>query len=206
MKYWSALILQVFFFFSRDDVAGLSYKKLASSSDVTINFQFAADRRRSASGFLCTLDIQGEDEATSTTEREPSTTEEEPSTTEEEPNTTQRPQEPCTYDQQIASTTIATHLSGFLLFSVFFCWWSIFHASISADCECGEANNSNRIVGGGDADKHEYPWQVRLKIGRSGLCGGTIITTRHVLTAAHCTQGQSARSVSICFLNSLIFW
>ena len=62
-------------------------------------------------------------------------------------------------------------------------------------CTCGKANTSNRIVGGVDTEKHEYPWQVGLNLG-GALCGGTIISSRHVLTAAHCTAGVSANDVS----------
>ena len=40
-----------------------------------------------------------------------------------------------------------------------------------------------RIVGGQTAERHAYPWQIRLKRG----CGGTIICPYFVLTAWHCT-------------------
>ena len=56
-------------------------------------------------------------------------------------------------------------------------------------CECGvPKNESNRIVGGQDADKNEYPWQVALKRGnsRKPFCGGSILSTDTILTAAHC--------------------
>ena len=43
-----------------------------------------------------------------------------------------------------------------------------------------------RIVGGEDADIKDHPWQVVLKIGGNGLCGGSIIAENWVLTAAHC--------------------
>jgi trypsin len=49
-----------------------------------------------------------------------------------------------------------------------------------------------RIVGGQTTTIEEYPWQAGLLIGTSGsafsrqFCGGSLLTTRIVITAAHC--------------------
>jgi len=56
--------------------------------------------------------------------------------------------------------------------------------------ECGKQKyqpSKARIVGGVHAYPNSWPWQVRLAADGS-LCGGTLIDTRHVLTAAHCLQ------------------
>ena len=53
---------------------------------------------------------------------------------------------------------------------------------------------SDRIVNGKNADLNEYPWQVNLKyydsaskrISSGSFCGGTLIRSCYVLTAAHC--------------------
>ena len=42
-----------------------------------------------------------------------------------------------------------------------------------------------RIVGGIEAIPNSWPWIVSLQL-RDHLCGGALIDTRHVLTAAHC--------------------
>ena len=42
------------------------------------------------------------------------------------------------------------------------------------------------IVGGVEAKPHSIPWQVYLDFG----CGGTLISSQHVVTAAHCTDGK----------------
>jgi len=49
---------------------------------------------------------------------------------------------------------------------------------------------STSIVGGGEVTRHSIPWQVAfVRRGfNSPFCGGTLITDRHVLTAAHCTE------------------
>ncbi len=50
---------------------------------------------------------------------------------------------------------------------------------------------SQEIVGGQNADEDEYPWQVWYTFFVSPntfSCGGTLISRKHVLTAAHCTE------------------
>merc|ERR1712080_400146 len=55
-----------------------------------------------------------------------------------------------------------------------------------ATCQCGVKGGSanGRIVGGQETEVHEYPWQVGLvsRNGRSPWCGGTLISSTHVLT------------------------
>merc|ERR1719312_2112772 len=59
----------------------------------------------------------------------------------------------------------------------------------SGSCRCGVPQvNRNRIVGGQPAVKNEYPWLVALvRTGSSKpFCGGTLLSSRTVLSAAHC--------------------
>ncbi|CAB3379985.1 Hypothetical predicted protein [Cloeon dipterum] len=45
------------------------------------------------------------------------------------------------------------------------------------------------IIGGTDAGEGEVPWQVSLqKIGSGHFCGGTIVSRKHIVTAAHCSK------------------
>ncbi|XP_018357262.1 PREDICTED: venom protease [Trachymyrmex septentrionalis] len=62
--------------------------------------------------------------------------------------------------------------------------------------QCGISNvQIDRIVGGTEAKLGEFPWIVRLGTvmtfapgvqWTSWMCGGTLITNTHILTAAHC--------------------
>jgi len=59
------------------------------------------------------------------------------------------------------------------------------------NCKCGQANTVSKIVGGVATEANEYPWQVGLISSQSSsrpFCGGSLISDREILTAAHCTQ------------------
>nr|QHB21619.1 venom S1 protease 37 [Platymeris rhadamanthus] len=66
-------------------------------------------------------------------------------------------------------------------------------------CDCGRANkNSARIIFGIEAKPNEFPWMVNLIIwkGYKTRCGGSLITRRHVLTAAHCLVNRDTKEVA----------
>jgi len=59
------------------------------------------------------------------------------------------------------------------------------------DCRCGKANKIQKIVGGQTTEENEYPWQVGISgEGSDPFCGGSLISNKHVLTAAHCAQSS----------------
>jgi secreted trypsin-like serine protease len=70
----------------------------------------------------------------------------------------------------------------------------MFLASIDAGKTCGrQFNYATRIIGGEDVDSiDEFPWSVSIQIRDSGQwwqeCGGSILTDRLVISAAHCAN------------------
>lgn len=48
---------------------------------------------------------------------------------------------------------------------------------------------TGRIVGGEDAVEGQFPYQVSLRKNTFHICGGSVITEKWILTAAHCVDG-----------------
>ncbi|KAK5647648.1 hypothetical protein RI129_002540 [Pyrocoelia pectoralis] len=70
---------------------------------------------------------------------------------------------------------------------------------------CAQAKDINfrpttKIVGGDEAVPHSLPYQVGMYVylpqGRS-FCGGSLVSTQHVLTAAHCTDKASSALIML---------
>ena len=70
---------------------------------------------------------------------------------------------------------------------------------------CGRINKPTKIVGGQESEENEYPWMAAISDPQeSQFCGGTLIASQWVLTAAHCmfkdaegTQPQTAEDIRV---------
>nr|XP_036669627.1 melanization protease 1-like isoform X1 [Drosophila suzukii] len=57
------------------------------------------------------------------------------------------------------------------------------------DSKCGKSHRSDNygmIAGGENTGIFSNPWMVSIIVGGTPICGGSLITSRFVLTAAHC--------------------
>lgn len=52
-----------------------------------------------------------------------------------------------------------------------------------------------RVIGGSYTGINEYPWQVALVYNKKFFCGGSLISDRHILTAAHCVFGSFSKGL-----------
>ena len=60
-----------------------------------------------------------------------------------------------------------------------------------------------RIVGGVTATKHSWPWQAMLMTkSKSQFCGGTLVHSNWVVTAAHCVENLKNTNVFVRLQNS----
>ncbi|MEW1547848.1 serine protease [Streptomyces tsukubensis] len=59
------------------------------------------------------------------------------------------------------------------------------------------AEDEPEIVGGRPTTIQNHPYQVSLQYNGKHICGGTLVKPNRVVTAAHCTDGISARDLGI---------
>ncbi|XP_012562027.2 trypsin isoform X1 [Hydra vulgaris] len=82
-------------------------------------------------------------------------------------------------------------LHGFLMINIIYMGCSNNEINIGYSAEDQNFKTNKRIIGGINAEKNEFPWQAMLKwnVGKMKdelVCGGSLIDSRFVLTAAHC--------------------
>jgi secreted trypsin-like serine protease len=64
----------------------------------------------------------------------------------------------------------------------------------------GSSSPSGKIVGGQETDPYEYPWQMLLSIeedGQTYTCGGSLLSSTYVVTAAHCVESYTGLPVTV---------
>ncbi|CAF1120856.1 unnamed protein product [Adineta steineri] len=74
-----------------------------------------------------------------------------------------------------------------------------FRTPVASSYTCGRQTITplrQRVVGGVEAIPNSWPWIVSLRV-RDHFCGGTLIDTRHVLTAAHCLTGANPATLRV---------
>ncbi|KYM93148.1 PREDICTED: chymotrypsin-2-like isoform X2 [Atta cephalotes] len=54
-----------------------------------------------------------------------------------------------------------------------------------------------KIVGGKLADEGQFPYQASLRLNNQHFCGGSVISERYILTAAHCCSGLDNTVITV---------
>ncbi|XP_074596463.1 clotting factor G beta subunit-like [Brevipalpus obovatus] len=74
--------------------------------------------------------------------------------------------------------------------------WDLFENQ----CDCGLENTQSRVFNGRKVGSHKYPWLTHIKLDKDGetvSCGGSLIDSRRVLTAAHCVYNSTQQKIPV---------
>nr|CAH7743417.1 unnamed protein product [Callosobruchus chinensis] len=74
-------------------------------------------------------------------------------------------------------------------------------ATANYDCDDfisdGRPNERLEIIGGKNVTIEEYPYQVSIQSNDEHVCGGSIINTKYILTAAHCVSDTEKENLTV---------
>ncbi|CAF4938883.1 unnamed protein product, partial [Rotaria sp. Silwood1] len=75
---------------------------------------------------------------------------------------------------------------------------TLYACNASASCGCSRNSATvSRIVGGETANSATWGWAVSISIANTYLCGGSIISSSWIITAAHCAEGFTASQFKV---------
>jgi secreted trypsin-like serine protease len=81
----------------------------------------------------------------------------------------------------------------------------LYSCNASAPCGCSsQPATLTKIVGGENATANTWGWAVSLLLNQTWLCGGTILSSSWVLTAAHCVYNLSPSQVIVSAASNLL--
>merc|ERR1711970_364596 len=67
-------------------------------------------------------------------------------------------------------------------------------------CKCG-VKKTRRIVGGAETEVNEYPWMAKFN---SFFCGGALIASQWILTAAHCLFNEDGSELAAAAITMVL--
>ena len=94
------------------------------------------------------------------------------------------------------------------------CWISLvrsraqYQCDANAPCGCSSVKSTtvvSRIIGGENAQVNSWPWMISLRSNGDHLCGGSILNSQFILTAAHCLKALDSVSSTSILAGSLTY-
>ena len=64
----------------------------------------------------------------------------------------------------------------------------------------------SRVVNGQDASPHSWPWQISLRKRGGHICGGSLIRSNWIVTAAHCVNRDPTPNIYTVVVGKISFF